>query len=121
MNSKDCIFCYGKMENHDTWCQLYEENAAMIPTASTAALQPISGLVGPKDLSVELYREYVDPKGNVYRISNPVALYYRDGGSTHRIVDSDGVTHCVAFPSGYGGAQITLRWKNRDSSQPVGF
>lgn len=115
-----CPYCYGAT-SHNVWCALLMKKATMIPTSPTAALQPISGLVGPKDLSVELYREYIDPKGNVYRISDPVALYYREGGSTHRVVDREGVTHCVAFPSGYGGAQITLRWKNRDASQPVGF
>ena len=81
----------------------------------TAALKPIPGLVGPKDLTVEYYREYdfLDPNGNarVYRITDPVAFYYREGGSTHRVVDQEGVVHCVPAPGVNG---CVLRWKNRD-------
>lgn len=51
----------------------------MIKSVSTAALRPIDGLEGPKDLRVEEYREY-DFGGRTYRINNPVAFYYRNGG-----------------------------------------
>lgn len=68
-------------------------------------------------LAVELWREY-DFEGRVYRINEPVSLTYRKGGSTHRIVDKDGVCHCLPGP-GYRGC--VLRWKNRDGLHPVSF
>lgn len=64
------------------------------------------GLVGPLPLTDETYREY-DFGGRTYRIDNPVSLFYRIGGSTHRIVDAAGVTHCLPAP-GEGGC--VLRW-----------
>jgi len=70
------------------------------------------------DLSTELWREY-DFNGRVYRIDNPVTLYQRRGGSTHRVVDSEGVVHCVPGPSNPCG--VVLRWKSRDPSKPVDF
>lgn len=84
----------------------------------TAALQPIPGLIGPKDLTVEDYREYADlTNGTVYRINNPVALYFREGGTTHRVVDANGVVHCVAYGPGQA---VVLRWKNKGAT-PVSF
>lgn len=68
------------------------------------------------DISCERYREY-DFVDRVYRINNPIALYFRPGGSTHRIVDVDGTSHCVAFP----GKSTVLRWVNFDLSVPVNF
>jgi len=91
----------------------------LIPSQPTAALKPIAGLIGPKDLTVEEYREYDFPGGRTYRIDNPVAYYYREGGTTHRVVDSTGVVHCVAFPGEFG--DVVLRWKNKDVSDPVTF
>jgi len=83
-------------------------------TKSTISLRPIAGLVGPKDLTVEEFREYdfVDYEGRArtYRISDPVAFYYRLGGTTHRIVDKQGIIHCVPAPGQNG---CVLRWKNR--------
>lgn len=84
-----------------------------------ASLAPIAGLQGPKDLTCEIYREYDYPSGRVYRISDPVALYYRDGGSTHRVVDSKGVVHCVTF--GKYAEDVVLRWVNRLPTSPVNF
>lgn len=55
------------------------QGVQMIKSVSTAALRPIDGLEGPKDLRVEEYREY-DFGGRTYRINNPVAFYYRNGG-----------------------------------------
>jgi hypothetical protein len=48
----------------------------------------------------EEWREYewidMDNRTRVYRISNPVTLYLRPNvGTTHRVVDTDGVTHIV--------------------------
>ena len=83
----------------------------MIPSSPTAALKPIEGLVGPKDLTVEEYREYYDLKSDiVYRIDNPVAFYFREGGSTHRVVDANGIVHCVNYGPGQA---VVLSWKNR--------
>jgi hypothetical protein len=69
------------------------------------------------DLTVEEWREY-DFGGRVYRIDNPVSLVTRTGGSTHRVVDSLGVVHCLPAP-GVGGC--VLRWKSRDAKKPVEF
>lgn len=64
------------------------------------------------DLSAEAWREY-EFGDKVYRINNPSKLYYRVGGSTHRVLDQDGVVHCVPAP-GFNGC--VLRWKNLDSA-----
>jgi hypothetical protein len=69
------------------------------------------------DLSTESYREY-DFGGRVYQIENPRALYFRKGGTTHRVVDSAGVVHCLPAP---GYRRCVLRWKNKDVSTPVNF
>lgn len=70
-----------------------------------------------QELLTEEYREY-DFGGRVYRIDHPQCFYYRAGGSTHRVVDSDGVVHCVPSP-GHNGC--VLRWKNTDVTVPVNF
>jgi len=70
-----------------------------------------------QSLVLEEYREY-DFGGRVYRIYNPATLYYRKGGSTHRIVDASGVVHCLPGP---GYRDCVLRWKNKDGQQPVSF
>lgn len=77
-------------------------------------LHSVSGLEGPKDITTEEWREYdfVDYEGRLrtYRITNPLAFYYRIGGTTHRVVDTQGVVHCVSAP---GQCGCVLRWKNR--------
>lgn len=71
------------------------------------------------DISKEVYRTYDWPARSFpYRIENPVKLYIRPGGSTHRVVDNNGVVHCV--PS-VGVMGCVLRWKNRDPDKPVNF
>jgi hypothetical protein len=80
-------------------------------------MKTIDGLEGPKDLTIEAYREY-DTGARVYRINAPVALYYKNGGSTHRVVDSDGVVHCITY--GPRNPSVVLRWKNK-GTDPVGF
>jgi hypothetical protein len=69
------------------------------------------------DIRDEQYREY-DFGGRVYRINDPVALVFRKGGSTHRIVDRYNVVHCVPAPGVNG---CVLRWCNRDGADPVAF
>ena len=63
------------------------------------------------DISKELWREYDWPArfSFPYRIENPVKLFIRPGGSTHRVVDSEGIVHCV--PSVGDFQQVNLRVK----------
>ena len=68
-------------------------------------------------IETELWREY-EFGGIVYRINQPKTLYYRRGGTTHRILTSDGIVHCVPAP-GFNGC--VLRWKNADATQPINF
>lgn len=44
------------------------------------------------DISIELWREY-HYKDSTYRIEKPLKLYIKEGGSGHRVVDADGITH----------------------------
>lgn len=57
------------------------------------------------NISDEDWREY-DFGGRVYRITTPKLLYI--GNTTHRILDSEGIFHCVPAP-GHNGC--VLRWK----------
>lgn len=71
------------------------------------------------DISHELWREYEwDSRSVPYRINNPVSLFLRPGGTTHRVVDSEGIVHCV--PS-VGIMGCVLRWKNPKGTPPVNF
>lgn len=83
--------------------------------------QTVAGkeLVGPLDLSDEEYREYEFGPADrriTYVIASPKQLYYRVGGTTHRVVDHKGITHCVPAP--IDGGTTVLRWK---SSKGVSF
>lgn len=69
------------------------------------------------DITCEEWREY-EYGGVVYRITNPQQLYTYSGSTTHRVVDTEGVVHCLPSP-GYCGC--VLRWKNKDVSKPVMF
>lgn len=71
------------------------------------------------DISIEQFREVVLQNNTVYRINNPIMLVVRKGGSTHRVVDSDGVVHCYAAPE---LGKTVIRWKNRDNEgRPIIF
>ena len=61
------------------------------------------------DLSNELWREY-DFNGRIYRIENPQYVLFYKGGTTHRIVDSNNITHCAPSP-GFNGC--VLRWEGK--------
>lgn len=74
-------------------------------------------LLGEYDLTVEEWREY-DFGGRIYRIDNPQKLFLRTGGTTHRVVSQDGIAHCLPAPGNNG---CVLRWKNKDSKEPVSF
>jgi|APSaa5957512622_1039677.scaffolds.fasta_scaffold425901_2 hypothetical protein len=69
------------------------------------------------DISDEHWREYdIVGREKPYRIVAPVALFLREnGGTTHIIVDSEGISHCVPFAYGSG---TVLRWS---SDRPVSF
>lgn len=68
-----------------------------------------------KDISCELWREY-DWYGRIYRIHTPKTLFIKPGETTHRVVDINGVTHCV--PS-VGNLGCVLRWQNIDKINTV--
>ena len=73
-----------------------------------------------KDLSKEEWREYrlIDSTGcpHDYKIVSPLKLWV--GTTSHRILDSAGIVHCV--PS-VGVNATVLRWKPKDVSDPVQF
>lgn len=69
------------------------------------------------DLKNEAWREY-DFGGRVYRIDKPKTLYTRPGGTTHRVVDANNVTHCVPAPGEKG---CVLRWTGNDGTDGVTF
>jgi len=68
-----------------------------------------------KDISAELWREY-DFHGRTYRIIEPLALWV--GTTTHRVLGSDGVVHCVP---NIGHQGCVLRWQSKDPKVPVNF
>jgi hypothetical protein len=71
------------------------------------------------DLTTELWREYDTPgRAEPYRIENPQKLYFRTGGTTHRVVDADGQVHCVPAVGYFG---TVLRWASKDAAKPVNF
>lgn len=47
------------------------------------------------DISCEKWREYVDPRGITYRISNPQTLFLKQGSESHRILDKLGIYHYI--------------------------
>jgi hypothetical protein len=69
-------------------------------------------------LADEEWREYELEGGKIYRINNPQTLVYRVGGSTHRIVDGDGVVHLLPGP---GYRDTVIRWKTREGLAKVAF
>jgi hypothetical protein len=79
--------------------------------------------VDRRSIEDEIYREYefldteAGQEPTVYHIDNPVALWV--GTTTHRVLDSDGVVHCVPFPKA-GNIPVVLRWKSR-TENPVAF
>lgn len=101
--------------------------AGPINGVSTADLQrelfrymrAVDGLIGPADVSTEEWREYQQADGSVYRIWFPVALYRRDGGTTHRVVDVSGVVHVV--PCGSLHPNVIIRAANHNRFSPVNW
>jgi hypothetical protein len=68
-------------------------------------------------LKEEEWREY-DFEDRIYRINEPKELYLYQGCTTHRIVDSKGLVHCLPAP---GHRKCVLRWKPKNSKKPVQF
>ena len=62
-----------------------------------------------RDISHEEYREYSFEGCHNYRIDDPVTLYTRPGGTTHCVLDDQGIVHCVPAP---GHCGCVLRWFN---------
>ena len=58
---------------------------------------------------VEDWREY-DFSGRVYRIDRPASVEFRDGSTTHRVTDANGIVHCVPAPGNMG---CVLRWSGK--------
>ena len=70
-----------------------------------------------RDLRSEEWREY-DFDDRIYRVTNPLRLYLSEGGTTHRILDVQGVVHCCPAPGNNG---CVVRWKPKDVNNPVHF
>ncbi len=69
-------------------------------------------------LLTEEWREYDIPGRDPYRITDPQKLFIRVGGTTHRVLDKEGVVHCVPTVGVNG---CVLRWKNKDPGKPCEF
>ena len=66
------------------------------------------------DISMEDYREYVFPGGDILRIEKPVALHVTGRGS-HFVIDSESVAVYVSSKF------IAIRWHNREGIPRIGF
>jgi len=92
---------------------------ALPPAKVEAPVVAVPSDLNKFDISCEEYREYfLIDSGHTYRIDKPVSLYIRKGGSTHRVVDSIGVMHCVLSPE---TGRAVLRWKNKADQKDVVF
>jgi hypothetical protein len=67
-----------------------------------------------RDIGVEEWREYEwdyllegEKHTKIYKINSPKKVYFRKGGTTHRVTDGRGITHCVPAPGQQG---CVLRW-----------
>jgi hypothetical protein len=74
------------------------------------------------DLTDEVWREYEFGDSNehayTYRIEAPKSLFLVPNGTTHRVLDSEGVVHCVPAVGRLG---CVLRWKPKPGKDPVAF
>ena len=68
-----------------------------------------------KDISCEVYREYVDGDGVFHRIEKPVCMAISKSGN-HRVLDSEGISHAVDLRF-----KIAVKWKNDPSSPHFNF
>lgn len=74
------------------------------------------------DLTTEEWREYefMDDFGTLrnYRITEPVEVRWRNSGTTHRVLDVNGIVHCVPGP---GIRNCVLRWKTKPGTNPISW
>jgi len=74
------------------------------------------------DISCERWREYSfgedEDTLRVVTIMTPQKLFISASGSTHRVLNSDGVITCVPAP---GRNLCVLSWLAKDSDKPVAF
>ncbi len=71
------------------------------------------------DLRGEVKRTYHFASGHEYHIFDPVTLYTRPGGTTHRVLDETGTVHCIAFPG--PNADTIVTWQPKQEDKPVSF
>lgn len=107
---------------------VYEPAATSFPAGRIVTPPEVPGPLDPDkrglqaaDLSAEEWREYefgeLTQRVTV-RIASPKTMYYRRGGTTHRVVDSEGVVWCVPVPGAFG---CVLRWKVKPGQPEVQF
>lgn len=79
------------------------------------------------DLDRVLWREYdfcVKETGmfgltrTTYRIEKPVAFFWAEGHTTHRVLDAEGILHLVPAPGFHG---CVVRQIKEDGVAPVAF
>lgn len=90
-------------------------------------MAPIDASITEHDLTGEDWREYVwscdRDTEHVHRINKPAKLFlkkYPDGrpGTTHRVLDADGIVHIVPA---IGLLGCVVRCKPKDAASPVRF
>jgi hypothetical protein len=72
------------------------------------------------DIYNESWREYEWESEfgvRTVRIENPITLYFRPNGSTHRVWDGN-VVYCIPAPGRMG---CVLKWSPKDPTRPVEF
>ena len=73
-----------------------------------------------QDISHEEWREYdfaaAEGYSRIYRINHPKTLYYYPGDTTHRVVDTKGIEHCVPAPGIFG---CVIRWCRSVEKPPL--
>ena len=60
------------------------------------------------DISSEEWREVVTNEGLTFRIPKPVTLIIRKGGSTHRVINTNGEVWCYVAPE---TGKSVIKWK----------
>ena len=72
------------------------------------------------DITSENWREYewlTEHGIRTLRIKDPLTLYMREGGTTHRVWDGN-IAYCIPAPGFFG---CVLRWSPKDPIHPVAF
>ena len=70
-----------------------------------------------RDITCELWREY-DFQGRIYRIEKPLKLFTHNNSTTHRVLDTHGIVHCIPAPGILGCA---IRWQSSDPKKSCTF